>query len=200
MSRLLIIDDDVASCRTLQLHFRSQGHDVQVAHNLEEGLAAARAVTPDAIILDIRMPGRSGLEGLPEFKEAHPDTPVIMITAFHDMDTTVQAMKRGADDYIDKPIDINELDAAVAKSLARSQTVGDEISVSEQGSAKSGANIMVGRSRAMKEVFKTIGLVAPKPATVLITGESGTGKELIARAIHQAGLNPSGPFVAVNCA
>ena len=94
---------------------------------LEEGLAAARAVTPDAIILDIRMPGRSGLEGLPEFKEAHPDTPVIMITAFHDMDTTVQAMKRGADDYIDKPIDINELDAAVAKSLARSKTVGDEI-------------------------------------------------------------------------
>jgi len=200
MSRLLIIDDDVASCRTLQLHFRSQGHEVQVAHNLDEGLAAARAVTPDAIILDIRMPGRSGLEGLPEFKEAHPDTPVIMITAFHDMDTTVQAMKRGADDYIDKPIDINELDAAVAKSLARSKTVGDEISVSEHGSAKSGVNIMVGRSRAMKEVFKTIGLVAPKPATVLITGESGTGKELIARAIHQAGLNPSGPFVAVNCA
>jgi DNA-binding NtrC family response regulator len=200
MSRLLIIDDDVASCRTLQLHFRSQEHEVQVAHNLEQGLAAARAVTPDVIILDIRMPGRSGLEGLPEFKEALPDTPVIMITAFHDMDTTVQAMKRGADDYIDKPIDINELDAAVAKSLARSMTAGDEISVSDHGPAKSGTNIMVGRSRAMKEVFKTIGLVAPKLATVLIAGESGTGKELIARAIHQAGLHPSGPFVAVNCA
>ena len=200
MSRLLIIDDDAASCRTLQLHFRSQGHEAQVAHNLEEGLAAARADTPDVIILDIRMPGRSGLDGLPDFKHDFPDTPVIMITAFHDMDTTVQAMKRGADDYIDKPIDINELDAAVAKSLARSTTVGDEISVGEHGSAKTGANIMVGRSRAMKEVFKTIGLVAPKPATVLITGESGTGKELIARAIHQAGLNPSGSFVAVNCA
>ena len=200
MSRLLIIDDDVASCRTLELHFRSQGHEVQVAHNLQGGLDAARAVTPDLIILDIRMPGRSGLEGLPEFKQDFPDTPVLMITAFHDMDTTVQAMKRGADDYIDKPIDINELDAAVAKALARSRTMGDEISVGEQGSAKSGANIMVGRSRAMKEVFKTIGLIAPKLATVLITGESGTGKELIARAIHQAGLNPSGSFVAVNCA
>jgi DNA-binding NtrC family response regulator len=200
MSQLLIVDDDAASCRTLQLHFRSHGHEVQVAHNMEEGLAAARAVTPDVIILDIRMPGRSGLEGLPDLKQDFPDTPVIMITAFHDMDTTVQAMKRGADDYIDKPIDINELDMAVAKSLARSKTVGDEISVSEYGSAKSGANIMVGRSRPMKEVFKTIGLVAPKLATVLITGESGTGKELIARAIHQAGLNPSGSFVAVNCA
>ena len=128
MSRLLIIDDDAASCRTLQLHFRSQGHEVHVAHNLEEGLAAARADTPDVIILDIRMPGRSGLDGLPDFKHDFPDTPVIMITAFHDMDTTVQAMKRGADDYIDKPIDINELDAAVAKSLARSTTVGDETS------------------------------------------------------------------------
>jgi DNA-binding NtrC family response regulator len=200
MSRLLIIDDDAASCRTLQLHFRSQGHEVQVAHNLEDGLAAARAETPEVIILDIRMPGRSGLEGLPEFKQDLPDTPVIMITAFHDMDTTVQAMKRGADDYIDKPVDIDELDSAVAKSLARSKTMGDEIAVGEPGPAKSGANIMVGQSRAMKEVFKTIGLVAPKLATVLITGESGTGKELIARAIHQAGLNPSGPFVAVNCA
>jgi len=200
MSRLLIIDDDEASCRTLELHFRSQGHGVQVAHNVEDGLAAARALMPDVIILDIRMPGRSGLEGLPEFKQDVPDTPVIMITAFHDMDTTVEAMKRGADDYIDKPIDINELDAAVAKSLARSKTIGDEMPVGDQGSAKSGTNIMVGRSRAMKEVFKTIGLVAPKPATVLITGESGTGKELIARAIHQAGLNPSGSFVAVNCA
>ena len=200
MSQLLIIDDDVASCRTLQLHFRSQGHEVELAHNLEDGLEAARVVAPDVIILDIRMPRRSGLDGLPEFKQDFPSTPVIMITAFHDMDTTVQAMKRGADDYIDKPIDINELDAAVAKSLARSQTVGDEISVGEPGPAKSGANIMVGRSRAMKEVFKTIGLVAPKLATVLITGESGTGKELIARAIHQAGLNPSGSFVAVNCA
>ena len=200
MSKLLIIDDDVASCRTLQLHFRSQGHDVQVAHNLEEGLTAARDRIPDVIILDIRMPGRSGLEGLPEFKADFPAVPVIMITAFHDMDTTVQAMKDGADDYIDKPIDINELDLAVTRSLARSRTVGNEMPVNEPGSSKSGSNTMVGRSRAMKEVFKTIGLVAPKLATVLVTGESGTGKELIARAIHQAGKNPSGPFVAVNCA
>jgi DNA-binding NtrC family response regulator len=95
MSRLLIIDDDVASCRTLQLHFRTQGHEVQLAHNLEDGLEAAQALAPDVIILDIRMPRRSGLEGLPDFKRDFPSTPVIMITAFHDMDTTVQAMKRG---------------------------------------------------------------------------------------------------------
>ncbi len=200
MSRLLIIDDDAASCRTLQLHFSSQGHAVELAHNLEDGLAAARAHMPDLIILDIRMPGRSGLEGLPEFKQDLPDTPVIMITAFHDMDTTVEAMKGGADDYIDKPIDIDELDAAVAKSLTRSRTIGDELAVTESGLSRTDANVMVGHSRAMKNVFKTIGLVAPKPATVLITGESGTGKELIARAIHRAGANPSGPFVAVNCA
>ncbi|MFQ5936918.1 MAG: sigma-54-dependent transcriptional regulator [Acidiferrobacterales bacterium] len=200
MSRLLIIDDDIASCRTLELHFRSQGHEVRVAHSVDDGLAAARTVVPDLIILDIRMPGRGGLDGLPEFKEMGPDSRVIMITAFHDMDSTIEAMKRGADDYIHKPIDINELDAAVGKALMRVQTKGADISVGREEVAEPGANIMVGHSRAIKEVFKTIGLVAPKPATVLITGESGTGKELVARAVHQAGANPTGPFIAVNCA
>jgi len=200
MTRLLIIDDDAASCRTLELHFRSLGHKVRVAHSVDEGLATARATTPELIILDIRMPGRDGLEGLPEFKKLFPGTNVIMITAFHDMDSTIEAMKGGADDYIHKPIDINELDAAVARAVRRAQSEGSEMSLSREEVAKPGSNIMVGRSRAMKEVFKTIGLVAAKPATVLITGESGTGKELVARAIHHAGVNPSGPFVAVNCA
>jgi len=194
--RILIVDDDEASCRTLQLHLHRQGFQVVFTHSVFEGLQAAKKHNPDLVILDIRMPGMSGLDGLPEFKAAFPDTHVIMITAFHDMESTIQAMQRGANDYIHKPIDIDELDSVV-KKLLRPHSESDIIQSNVDDNHA--YNTMVGRSYAMKEVFKTIGLVAKKPVTVLITGESGTGKELVARAIHRSG-NPDGPFVAVNCA
>ncbi|MBE7522861.1 MAG: sigma-54-dependent Fis family transcriptional regulator [Burkholderiales bacterium] len=201
MSAVLIVDDDLASCRTLQLHLRAQGHAAHVAHSAEEGLAAARALRPDLVVLDIRMPGRTGLQALPEFKRVCPTAPVIMITAFHEMESTIQAMQGGATDYIQKPIDIDELDAAVAKALRAHDADADSVLVvPAPGGARPGGEVMVGHSRVMKEVFKTIGLAAQSTVTVLITGESGTGKELVARAIHRAGANPSGPFVAVNCA
>jgi DNA-binding NtrC family response regulator len=199
VSNLLIIDDDVASCRTLQLHFRSLGHTVNVAHSGEDGITAASASKPDVIVLDIRMPGKDGLETLPELKDTYPNTPVIMITAHHDMDSTIKAMKHGADDYIHKPIDIHELDGAVDKALSWQEPDEDDMSVIN-GEVKLDDNTMVGRSRVIKEVFKMIGLVAPKPVNVLITGESGTGKELVARAVHNSSTQSSGPFVAVNCA
>lgn len=200
MSNLLIVDDDVASCRTLQLHFRGNGHDVNIAHSVNEALTSIGTVIPDLIILDIRMPGKDGFEGLSEFKEQCPDTPVIMITAFHDMESTIQAMKNGADDYIHKPIDIHELDEAVVRALVRQKSQENDMSLPEQDSSFHNDGTMVGRSRAMKEIFKKIGLVAPKPITILLTGESGTGKELVARAIHNTSDQSSGPFVAINCA
>ncbi|MCP4702591.1 MAG: sigma-54-dependent Fis family transcriptional regulator [Gammaproteobacteria bacterium] len=195
---ILIIDDDMAICRMLQLHFQRQGREVHLAHSVAEGMATERAISPDIIVLDIRMPGKTGLEGLPEFKKAFPDAGIIMITAFHDMAGTIQAMQNGADDYIHKPIDIDELDAAVAKVNQRHD--GESMQIRSQSLGAPAVASMVGRSRAMREIFKIIGRVAQSPATVLITGESGTGKELVARAIHHAGLNPSGQFVAVNCA
>jgi len=199
MSKILIVDDDLASCRTLQLHLSSLGHDVALAHSAAEGLHAALAAPPDLVILDIRMPGKSGLEVLPELKEQLPDTRVIMITAFHDMESTIEAMQKGAEDYIHKPIDIDELDAAIDKLLSARDT-SEGLSITPLGRGVDSPLTMVGRSREMKEVFKTIGLVAKGPATVLIGGESGTGKELVARAIHRCGAYPEGPFVAVNCA
>ncbi|MCP3661374.1 MAG: sigma-54-dependent Fis family transcriptional regulator [Gammaproteobacteria bacterium] len=199
MSKILIVDDDVASCRTLQLHLRSQSHEVDIAHSVDEGLDRAQNYQPDLLILDIRMPGRSGLEGLPDYKQQFTNMRVIMITAFHDMESTIEAMQLGADDYIHKPIDIDEMDAAITKLLAAPQA-GENLLSTERAGIESNRLTMVGRSRAMKEVFKTIGLVAKSPATVLITGESGTGKELVAKAIHRSGENPEGPFVAVNCA
>lgn len=200
MSNLLIIDDDSAICRTLQLHYRSRGHVVNVAYSSSQGLAAANASVPDVIILDIRLPDSDGLTVLPEFKKAYPETAVIMITAFDDMDSTIQAMKHGADDYIHKPIDIHELDSAVARVLIRQKPDKRDMSVLADNRSTLAGKTMIGHSRVMKEVFKTIGLVAAKPVNVLITGESGTGKELVARAIHDAGVQSAGPFVAVNCA
>ncbi|HHM04443.1 MAG TPA: sigma-54-dependent Fis family transcriptional regulator [Gammaproteobacteria bacterium] len=194
---ILIVDDDVAICRTLQLHLRSQDYQVAVSHSVDEGLRLAARHAPDLVILDIRMPGRSGLEGLVEFKRRFPAVHVVMITAFHDMDSTIAAMQRGAQDYIHKPIDIDELDAAVTRILSP-----ERLQILDAAVPAGQADIptMVGRSHAMKEVYKTIGLVAARPVTVLITGESGTGKELVAQAIHRAGANPDGPFIAVNCA
>lgn len=199
MSKILIVDDDDASCRTLQFHLRSQNHDVEISGSVDEGLAVADSYHPDLLILDIRMPGHSGLEGLPDFKKILPNVHVIMITAFHDMESTIEAMQLGAEDYIHKPIDIDELDTSITRLLT---TTGesDNLFISTSSENIGDTLSMVGRSRAMKEIFKTIGLVAKNPATVLITGESGTGKELVARAIHRSSHNPNGPFVAVNCA
>ncbi len=199
MSKILIVDDDLASCRTLQLHLTSQGQTITLAHSGDEGLKAAVADPPHLVILDIRMPGRSGLEILPDLKQRLPQTRVIMITAFHDMESTIEAMQKGAEDYIHKPIDIDELDAAIDKLLC-APDIADGLTITLSGPGSDSPLTMVGRSREMKEVFKTIGLVAKGPATVLITGESGTGKELVARAIHRCGAHPNGPFVAVNCA
>lgn len=198
MKKILIIDDDIASCRTLQLHFISQDYTTEMAHNVEDGLAVSEKMQPDIIILDIKMPGRSGLEALPDFKNNHPDTPVIMITAFHDMDSTIEAMQLGAMEYIHKPINIDELDDAVNSALNCSEAMKNDLEIAPHDQADKSS--MIGRSRMMKEVFKTIGLVASQPVTVLITGESGTGKELTARAIHNASDRSNGPFVAINCA
>ncbi|MES9991226.1 MAG: sigma-54 dependent transcriptional regulator [Candidatus Thiodiazotropha sp.] len=195
MARILLVDDDYASCRTLQLHLSALGHEIEIAHSVDEGLKMSQQFHPELIVLDIRMPGKSGLEGLPEFKSDLPGVHIIMITAFHDMESTIEAMQQGADDYIHKPIDIDEFDAAIDKIL--SNTEGELVDTAGEGLSSIS---MVGNSRVMKEIFKTIGRVAKSPATVLITGESGTGKELVARAIHRSGDNPDGPFVVVNCA
>ncbi len=199
MSRILIIDDDIASCRMLQMHFKAQGHQISLAHSVDQGLAQKNKITPEIIILDIRMPGRSGLEALPDIKKEFSNSRIIMITAFHDMNSTIQAMKDGADDYIHKPIDLSELENAVNTALVSFYASDDDITINSLVN-DSPLNSMVGSSLAMRDIYKTIGRVAQSPATVLITGESGTGKELVARAIHLSSDRASGPFIAINCA
>lgn len=202
MATILIVDDDVAICRTLQLHYKSQSHDVITAHSVNDGLVLAASNEIDLILLDLKMPKKTGLQGLPDFREVVPDVPIIMITAYHDMESTIEAMKNGADDYIYKPVDINELDQAVGRALIRSDEENTNLSIpaDDANKGKNKCFSMAGHSPAMREIYKTIGLVADKPVNVLIMGESGTGKELVARAIHESGDRTDGPYVAVNCA
>jgi DNA-binding NtrC family response regulator len=197
VQKILVIDDDAASCRTLKLHYGQRGFAVDTASNANEGLGRLLEAPADVVISDIRMPGRSGLELLEDIRERLPDMPVIMITAFQDLDSTVAAMHGGAVDYVPKPIDIDELDEAVDKALKIRAEDSSEGLVIDSGEA---GGTIIGRSRAMKEVFKSIGMVSQSRVTALILGESGTGKELVARAIHMASPDAAAPFVAVNCA
>ena len=201
MTHILIVDDDLAICQTLKSHYQKTGSQVSLANTAEDGIAIALASNIDAIISDIRLPGKDGLELLHEVKAQKPTLPIIMITAFHDLEMTVAAMQGGAMDYVAKPIDLAELDAALSRALSISGGTGH---VSSEplivGRADDTTTQIVGQSFAMKEVFKSIGLVAQSRVTVMILGESGTGKELVARAIHNASAEKKLPFVAVNCA
>ena len=195
--RVLVVDDDRSIRESLELYLEEEGFSIASASGREKALQLFDEFTPQVVILDIRLGSDSGLDVLKELRARDDQLAVIMVTAFSDMDTTVQAMKWGAADYIHKPIDIDELRAAIDKVIdairdsARSDTVR-----METGPKLSRG--LVGKSRGMREIYKIIGLAAQSRATVLIQGESGTGKELIARAIHEHS-DPQAPFIAVNC-
>ena len=198
MPRMLIIDDEQASCRTLALHFGDRGFRVDTASDADDGLAALASGQYDIVISDIHMPGRDGISLLGEVRERYDRLPVIMITAFHDLDSAVAAMHAGALDYVTKPIDIDEIESAVDRALDqnREADAGEGELVIDGGDASA---TIIGRSRAMQEVFKSIAKVSQSRVTVLVTGESGSGKELVTRAVHQASIEADQPFVAVNC-
>ncbi|NQU56051.1 MAG: sigma-54-dependent Fis family transcriptional regulator [Rhodospirillales bacterium] len=198
MTRILVIDDEQASCRTLKLHFEDRGFQVETAGDAEEGLAFIKSQPFDLVISDIRMPGRDGLSLLKEVRELLPELPFIMITAFQDLDSTVAAMRGGAVDYVPKPIDLEELEAAVDKAVIKNvDQSSDDILLALDD--KSG--IIVGRSPGIQDVFKLIGIASQNRVNVLIQGEPATGKEAVARAIHDAGIVAAidKPFVTVNC-
>ena len=197
MARLLIIDDDQAICRTLDLHFGELGFDVETANNAEEGLAKLLSTPADVVVSDIRMPDRDGLSLLQDIRDRMPELPVIMITAFQDLESTVAAMHGGAVDYVPKPIDLDELENAVERAVRIGGGGDDDGLVLGAGDA---SGTIIGRSRPMQEVFKAIGMVSQSRVTALILGESGTGKELVAHAIHRASPQADQPFIAVNCA
>ena len=167
------------------MHLEERGFGVDSAATGAEGFRMAEQSPPSAIVLDMRLPDASGIDLIPELKKRAAEAPVLMITAHHDMATTILAMKAGAFDYIHKPIDIQAFDLALDRALEvrRLSKGSDYLSVEQNRAFK--MDDIVGTSPSMQQLFKDVGRVAASRATVLIHGESGTGKELIARAIHQ---------------
>jgi len=200
MSKILVIDDDVSICESLELYLVEEGHEVYTASTGTEGLNAFVEISPDVIVLDIRLPDIDGFTVLEDLREESGDFKVIMITAHHDMETTIKAMKEGAFDYIHKPINVDELDMAINKAInvLEMEKKINGFLVEKEFSHQFKVGDIIGTTNEMREIFKTIGVVCQGKATVLIQGESGTGKELIAKVIHH---NTSGdePYIAVNC-
>lgn len=199
MSSILIIDDDALIRKTLSSHFSKKGFEVFLAEDGKEGLLKYEENFPDLIVLDIRLPDIAGIEVLKRIKEKNVKAYVIIMTAYDDMKTTVEAVKLGALEYLVKPLDYVELDLTVDKAF-QIRSLEDKVSylVEEQQKEYKIDNI-IGRSSQMREVFKLIGSVADTRTNILIQGESGTGKELVAKAIHYNSPCKDEPFIVINC-
>jgi two-component system response regulator AtoC len=205
METLLIVDDDVSLLETLKMHFEEIEHDgqpryhVATATSAAAGLRAAQESMPSVVILDMMLPDRTGLEIIEEMKGLCGDARIILVTAYHDMETTIRAMKAGAFDYIHKPFpDPAALDLVVERALEYRQLSRRADEVNRENAAARLGDI-VGTSASMQQLVKEIGKVTGSHATVLITGESGTGKELIARVIHNYSYDEPRPFIGINC-
>ncbi len=198
MPSILVIDDDVSICETLELYLDEEGYTVNTAQSGTEGLNKYVSNPADVVILDIRLPDVDGFAVLEDLREENENVKVIMITAFHDMETTINAMKGGAFDYIHKPVNVDELDMAIKKALKSMEMEKKIESLLTEPSRSFRVGDIIGTGNEMREIFKTIGTVSQSRTTVLIQGESGTGKELIAKVIHH-NTSPDEPFIAVNC-
>jgi len=175
-----------------------EGYSVRTALTGTDGLNKYVEKPSDVVILDIRLPDVDGFAVLEDLKEENENVKVIMITAFHDMETTIHAMKSGAFDYIHKPVNVDELDLAIRKALKSLEMEKKIDGLLMEPSRKFRVGDIIGTGNEMREIFKTIGTVSQSRTTVLIQGESGTGKELIAKVIHN-NTSPDEPFIAVNC-
>jgi two-component system response regulator AtoC len=198
MDRILIIDDEASIRELLTMHLEERGFGVLSASTGADGFRLAAEGNPAAIVLDMRLPDASGLDLIPELKKRAAEAPVLMITAHHDMATTILAMKAGAFDYLHKPIDIRAFDLALDRALEVRRISRRQDFVAVEGGRPYAMGDLVGTSPAMQRLFKDVGRVAASRTSVLIQGESGTGKELLARVIHSYSA-PGRPFIAVNC-
>jgi DNA-binding NtrC family response regulator len=192
--KILVVDDE----RNVHYSFRRAlegAFEVLSAHDGEDALARLESERPDVVLLDLKLPRLGGLEVLERMHDRYPELPVVVMTAYGTVDTAIRSTALAARDYLLKPVDVPALKKLLDEILPQSPVAG------AVAAALAGAEVhLVGRSRAMHDLFKLIGRAAAADTTVLVTGESGTGKELIARAIHEHGRRSRGPFVAINCA
>ncbi len=198
-AQLLIVDDEVSMCEFLEIILQKNGYQVSSRQSARAAIKDLETGTFDLVISDINMPEMSGLELLQLIKEKSPSTEVIMITAYASTDTAIQAMKRGAYDYIIKPFNNDEILLTIEKALKNSQLQRENRRLQQELEKRYGFGNLIGKSPAILKVYELIQRVAQTRANILVTGESGTGKELVARAIHYTGPRKDQPFVTVNC-
>ena len=200
VKKILIVDDDAAHRMMLKANLTGAGYHIIEAADGDEILPTLKKHSIDLILLDMKMARVDGLEALSMLLQINCSIPVIMLTAFSSVETAVDAMKKGAFDYIAKPVDIEELKLLVLRALNYLALKEENIVMKERLAETFSFDKIIGQSPAMQEMFGALSMVAPTDATVLITGESGTGKELIANALHQKSHRKSKPFIKLNCA
>jgi two-component system nitrogen regulation response regulator GlnG len=198
MPKLLIVDDEPNLLYSLSKVLRTESLEVVTADTARDGIEKVRELKPDVVILDVRLPDMSGLDAFSEMARTDPQLPVIMITAYSTMETAIEATKRGAYEYLLKPVAFDQLRATVQRALQIRH--GDVSPGAVEADGASTTGLMVGQSPAMQDVYKAIGRIAPQDVTVLIEGESGVGKELVAQVIYHYSRRNQGPFLAINCA
>jgi DNA-binding NtrC family response regulator len=199
-ARVLVVDDEESQRTVLAGFLRKRGYDVVIAASADDALAAAAAHHVDVVVTDVRMPGLSGVDLLDELRRRNPEVPVVLITAFGTVATAVDAMKRGAADYLTKPIDLGELELVLGRTLERRALESENRELRQALATRHRLHGLETSNARMAEAINTAARAAASRATVLIRGESGTGKELLARAIHLASPRASRPFVGVNVA
>lgn len=197
--QVLVVDDDQAHRTMLKTLLGGWGYEVSQADDGQTAVESVHARPFDLILMDIRMLKVSGIEALSEIKRYNPAIPVILMTAFSSVETAVEALKKGAYDYLTKPLDFDELRLAMERAMDHSRLREENRILRESLGSHFDRRNIIGRSEAMVRLLEAISQVAPSDATVLITGESGTGKELAAGAIHFNSPRKSGPFVKMNC-
>jgi two-component system response regulator HydG len=200
--RILVVDDEESARTGLEKLLRMEGFDVESAPDGASGLERATERVPDVVVTDLKMPRMDGLELTRKLRAQFPDMPVIVVTAFGDVASAVAAMRQGAEHYLVKPVDFDELHVAIERAIERRdlRVEADQLRRQLREQDRRGLEGLIGSSPAMQQVYKVASQVAPARATVLITGESGTGKGEIARAIHAKGPRAEKPFVTLHCA
>jgi two-component system response regulator HydG len=195
------VADDEASARSgLASLLRDQGFEVVLAENGAGALTRVRETAPDVLVTDLRMPGMDGIELLQRARDCDPNLIVVLVTAFAEVETAVRAMQRGAEHYLTKPVQFDELLLVIERGLERRKLRVEATELRARLKERLRLGNIVGSSPALQEVLKVVEQVAPTRATVLVTGESGTGKELVAQAIHENGPRAAAPFVKLRCA
>jgi len=196
--KILIVDDEKNMRWAISRALEKEGYEILQASNGQEGIEAFERHRPDVMLLDLKMPVMGGMEALKTIRETNTTTPVLMLTAHGTMETAIEAMKRGAMDYLSKPFDVEELKVQIRKALHVNELEEQVVYLKETTAFETG-NVVIGNSQPMKELMAMVERVAATPATILIQGESGTGKEIIAHLVHHNSPRRDKPFIKVNC-